>query len=126
MSTCTGTTKTVRTTRVETVTTCCCQTQHADRPERKTGAQGELRRLIEAGELRPGESLVWERPRKQETHHVTVNADGTVTPHGTDKRHSLSTAAEFFAQGSFNGWKAWRRARDGARLDRLRALMEHR
>jgi hypothetical protein len=117
--------QTVRTTRVETTTVTSYEDDRAERPHREGRGAQELRRIIEAGDLQPGELLVWERPRKKEIHYARVNADGTVTPVGTTRRLTLSAAAKFFAGSSHNGWERWLRARDGVRLDTLRARLDH-
>lgn len=114
--------RTNHTVRIEV--TFCCQCRRSGPRGRKTNHQDGFRRLIEAGELRPGELLVWGRPRKKEIHRARIHCARGITPEGTDLCLSLSAAAEFYAKGSYNGWEAWRRARGGVRLDELRARLE--
>ncbi|WP_304455446.1 hypothetical protein [Nocardiopsis sp. YSL2] len=120
MSKRTGTTKIVRTI-IETTTVTYDQTPRTGPPSLNGRGAAEIIRLIDSGELKPGERLFWKRPRKGDTHYVTVNADGAVTPEGTDQRVSLAEATGIVSGISQNAWTAWRRERDGVRLDELRA-----
>ncbi|MFD6095541.1 hypothetical protein ACFVWN_00380 [Nocardiopsis flavescens] len=114
--------RTSHTVRLEV--TFCCQCRHSGHRGQKTNHEAGLGQLIEAGELQLSELLVWGRPRKKEIHRARIHCARGITPEGTDLCLSLSVAAHFYAKGSYNGWEAWRRARDGVRLDELRARLE--
>jgi hypothetical protein len=89
-------------------------------PQASSGSYGELSLLIAVGKLRIGEKLVWPRPRRGKTHHATVLRDGSLELEDGRVFRSPSGAAKALADHEINGWRQWRRASDGTRLDQLR------
>jgi hypothetical protein len=88
-------------------------------PARSGGrAAGELAPLLVAGELRPGEVLVWQR--RQVTHRATVAADGWLDLENGHAFASPSGAGRELSGYEVNGWKSWKRASDGLTLAALR------
>lgn len=78
---------------------------------------GALMPLVEAGELQPGDALIW--PRRTTTYHATVTTDGRLRI-GDDTFDTPSAAAQSLTGYNVNGWKEWRRASDGCRIQDLR------
>ncbi len=81
---------------------------------------GTLAPLLDAGVLRPGETLTWRRRNIGTSYTVTVLPSGALQ--SADGRiHATVCAATRHACGrpGRNGWLTWRRA-DGASLDDLR------
>lgn len=103
----------------------------ADDPDRLSGAALSLHNpfrewpsglvyLLADGMLRPGEELVWERPRKGVRHVAIVRADGRLelpdgTVHATPRRATAALGAP-----TADGWAVWRRVRDNQSLASLR------
>ncbi|MCX4617873.1 hypothetical protein [Streptomyces mirabilis] len=79
--------------------------------------------LLEAHLLAAGDKLTFHRPRKNETHHAEVSAEGGGTirlPAGGKVYRSPSRAAGVaVGSGSFDGWSAWQ-TDSGLFLDALR------
>jgi Restriction Enzyme Adenine Methylase Associated len=92
----------------------------AARREKHVTPTGPLAGLLVAGELRAGDVLYWERPRRGERHSAVVRPDGSLTFAGRLYR-SPSGAARAAAGVQVDGWHAWRRERDGALLSSLRS-----
>ncbi|WP_304455447.1 hypothetical protein [Nocardiopsis sp. YSL2] len=84
--------------------------------------RGALFDMVRAGRLSPGERLVWSRPRRREKHTATVTAGGRLRVEGSDAPpfRTPSSAARSICGHEINGWRQWRRERDGALLDDLR------
>ncbi|MCO1575201.1 hypothetical protein M8C13_05435 [Crossiella sp. SN42] len=85
-------------------------------PVERTGC---LQSLVIVGALREGEGLLCPRPTTGEYHEATVHNGGIRFPDG---RWFATPSAAMTALGypHQSGWQAWRRARDGARLNALR------
>ena len=79
--------------------------------------------LIDAGALRPGDTLVFRRQRSGEVHRAEVLADGSLRLSDGREFRSPSSAAAGAAAGSFDGWTAWALETTGESLDRLRSAL---
>ena len=83
------------------------------------GARGSKRvtiaQIVAAGLLVPGETLVWERPRKGERWTATVTDDGRFRLEDGSS-YTSPTAAARAAGGSSGGLDVWRRSADGRKL----------
>jgi len=88
--------------------------------QQESNKPGKLMPLLRAGELKPGDELIWRRPQLGEVHRATVLASGCIRL--TDGRiaTSLSGACSALTNTSIDGWEEWRRASDDVRLDELR------
>ncbi len=76
--------------------------------------------LLEAGMLRPGEVLTWERPKKHETYRARVLEDGEIELEDGRVYASPSRAAiEAAGIPAYDGWHAWR-TEGGSTLGDLR------
>jgi hypothetical protein len=93
--------------------------QESSTPETVGPTRDSLRDLIERGELRAGDRIVWSRPRRGQRHVAVVLASGHLEIDGRPY-DSVSSAATAVAGSHINGWRAWRREQDGALLDDLR------
>lgn len=84
--------------------------------------RGALFDMVQAGTLSPGEKLLWDRPRRGEHHTATVTTGGRVRVDGNDAPpfKTPSGAAHSICGHEINGWRQWRRERDGVLLDELR------
>ena len=85
-------------------------TSHAPTSRRVSIAQ-----VLEAGLLIPGETLVWERPRKGERWVATVTAGGKLRM-DDGKEYSTPTAAARAVGGSSAGLTVWKRTSNGQSL----------
>ena len=74
-----------------------------------------IAQVLEAGLLIPGETLVWERPRKGERWVATVTAGGELRM-DDGKEYATSTAAARAVGGSSAGLTVWKRTSNGQRL----------
>lgn len=81
--------------------------------------------LVEAGLLRSGESLVWERPRLGQTYRATVTGDAEIELEDGRRFRSPSRAAMEAADvPAYDGWYAWRiHDGNGASLHDLRVRL---
>jgi hypothetical protein len=87
------------------------------RPGRRS--TGKLLPLIKAGIVNAGDVLIWERPRKGETHRATITEHGCIVLADGRAFTDPSPAAGELSGGQVNGWKdAWRH--NGTRLADLR------
>ncbi|WP_030018970.1 DUF4357 domain-containing protein [Streptomyces monomycini] len=74
-----------------------------------TGAQsGALTPLLDAGKLQPGQRLVWRRRNLGHEYRVHVTTEGNLQLEDGRICDSPSGACSALAQGSVNGWDAWR------------------
>ena len=70
--------------------------------------------LVEAELLRPGQTLVWERPRLGQTYRATVTDNGALRLDDGREFSSASRAAvEAAGIPAYDGWYAWRLEGDG-------------
>ncbi|KAB7791173.1 GmrSD restriction endonuclease domain-containing protein [Bifidobacterium leontopitheci] len=74
-----------------------------------------IRQVVAAGLLIPGETLVWERPRKGERWTVTVTQDGRFRLEDGSE-YTTPTAAARAAGGHSAGLDVWRRTSNGEKL----------
>ncbi|MCY9784202.1 hypothetical protein KIK06_09880 [Nocardiopsis sp. EMB25] len=99
-------------------------TERSDSPVMSDGEhdRGALFDMVKAGSLSPGERLVWDRPRRGERHTSTVTPGGRVRVDGSDSApfRTPSGAARSICGHEINGWRQWRRERDGVLLEDLR------
>lgn len=93
---------------------------------RRPRAYGGLAELVNAGLLRVGEDLVWERRYRGERHVAQVLdggvlrlADGRVCANPTGATNALGGYHQ-------NGWAMWKRMADGRTLAHLRAELSGR
>lgn len=86
------------------------------------GRRVRLSDLIEAELLRPGDALIWPRPRLGVTHHATISENGGIALEDGREFSSPSLAAKEAANiPAYDGWHAWRVERlDGVFLNELR------
>ncbi|MGW9030262.1 restriction system modified-DNA reader domain-containing protein [Streptomyces sp. NPDC055722] len=79
--------------------------------------------LLEAGVLTDQQKLTFHRPRKNETHHADVTAEGgggiRLAASGKVFRSPSRAAGAAVGSGTFDGWSAWQ-VEDGQYLDGLR------
>jgi hypothetical protein len=64
--------------------------------------------LIDAGKLAAGDTLTWHRPRRGETHTVTVDPAGRLVTAGGDAYSTPDTCASAIAGHPCKGWPNWR------------------
>lgn len=83
------------------------------------GRRIRVQDLIEAELLKPGEVLVFSRPRRGERFQATVEADGSLTVDG-ETFTSLSSAAAAVAGVTLDGWHAWQVGDEGPYIHKLR------
>ena len=74
-----------------------------------------IAQIVAAGLLVPGETLVWERPRKGERWTAAVTDDGRFRLEDGSS-YTSPTAAARAAGGSSGGLDVWRRSADGRKL----------
>lgn len=93
-----------------------------DRPNGQTSARVGLADLLGAGLLKPGERLVWRRPRLDATYHCVVTDDARLRADDGRIFTTPSGAAMTLADvGAYDGWHAWKlTSRPGVPLDDLR------
>lgn len=72
--------------------------------------------LLDAGLLKPGEVLVWNRPRLGVTHTAVVEPDGRLRLEDGRVEHCPGCAAIALAGYLISGSGVWRRATDGVPL----------
>ncbi|MEV5826055.1 hypothetical protein AB0L25_10800 [Spirillospora sp. NPDC052242] len=87
-------------------------------PQAEGEEEGKLLPLIKAGRLKAGDTLVWHRPRKNETHHATVTERGCIRLADGRIFTQPSPAAVALAGQQTNGWDAWEA--DGVKLNDLK------
>ena len=80
-----------------------------------TSKRVSIAQVLEAGLLIPGETLVWERPRKGERWVATVTAGGKLRM-DDGKEYATPTAAARAVGGSSAGLTVWKRTSNGQRL----------
>lgn len=85
-------------------------------------AAGALTGMLRTGALKVGDTLVWDRSRLGTVHRATVTAGGRLRVEGLDGQpfKTPSGAARALCGHEINGWKQWRRERDGELLQDLR------
>lgn len=88
-------------------------------PEPSGPPTGPLAPLMDAGMLKAGAVLHWNRPRRRERYEVRVLANGQLEAPDGQRFNSPSGAADGLAGGSNDGWEVWR-TDDGDALDDLR------
>lgn len=91
----------------------------ATAPEPIGPPRGPLAPLMERGDLKVGDRLIWPRPRLGKLFTAAVLASGELDIDGR-RYQSPSDAATACAGSAANGWTAWRRESDGKTLDKLR------
>lgn len=80
-----------------------------------TSKRVTIMQILEAGLLIPGETLVWDRPRKGERWVVTVTAEGKL--HMDDgQEYASPTAAARAVGGGSAGLTVWKRTSNGQKL----------
>lgn len=75
-----------------------------------------IAQVVAAGLLIPGETLVWDRPRKGERWIATVTGDGKFRLEDGSEHSSPTAAAKAAAGGRSAGLDVWRRTSTGERL----------
>lgn len=76
--------------------------------------------LIEAGFVEAGDKLVWERPRRGETHEAMITSDAEIKIADGRTFSSPSGAARAAADiPAYNGWNAWTVERTGKSFSEL-------
>lgn len=83
-----------------------------------------LRDLLKAGLLQPGEELVWNRRTIKTTHSAIVGSDGTLTT-ADGKSHKTPSGAAKHLNGNkpVDGWLAWKSKKQGKSLSELRSII---
>lgn len=85
------------------------------------GRRMRVRDLVENDLLRPGDELVWVRPKNGERYEAMVTAEGMVRlPNGHEFTTPSSAAAECAGIAAYDGWHAWRVTRLDKHLNDLR------
>lgn len=82
---------------------------------RPTSRRVTIGQVLEAGLLVPGETLVWDRPRKGERWVAVVTADGRMRLEDGNEYATPTAAARAVGGGAF-GLNVWRRASNGQKL----------
>jgi len=80
-----------------------------------TSKRVSIAQVLEAGLLIPGETLVWDRPRKGERWVATVTAEGKLRMDDGNE-YSTPTAAARAVGGSSAGLTVWKRTSNGQKL----------
>lgn len=80
-----------------------------------TSKRVTIMQILEAGLLIPGETLVWDRPRKGERWVVTVTAEGKLRMDDGQEYASPTAAARAVGGGSA-GLTVWKRTSNGQKL----------
>jgi hypothetical protein len=78
-------------------------------PTKIEGRRVRLTDLVDAGVLRPGQNLVWDRPQVGARYLATVTDEGALRlPDGRAFAAPSRAAIEAAGGGSYDGWLAWR------------------
>ena len=77
-----------------------------------------IKQVVAAGLLIPGETLVWERPRKGERWLVTVTQEGRFRLEDGSE-YASPTAAARAAGGRSAGLDVWKRTSNGEKLSNI-------
>ena len=80
-----------------------------------TSKRVSIAQVLEAGLLIPGETLVWDRPRKGERWVATVTAEGKLRMDDGNE-YSTPTAAARAVGGRSAGLTVWKRTSNGQKL----------
>ncbi|HVF04912.1 MAG TPA: hypothetical protein VNA20_08740 [Frankiaceae bacterium] len=86
------------------------------------GPRGALAPLLDAGLVKPGDSLVHTQVRKGRTFRATIDAAGWVTTE-QGRYRAPSPALRDFVGSEVDGWANWQHERTGRRLRDLRAQL---
>lgn len=100
--------------------------QHTPRtPERPQPLRDQtlIRALYAHGLLRPGDTLVWHRPRTGVRHKAVLTSDCRLRLEGYTEEFSPSGAARILTGGSHDGTRAWCTVDGGVSLKELRGLL---
>lgn len=87
-------------------------------PQTDGDEDGKLLPLLKAGRLKAGDTLVWHRPRKNETHHAMVTERGCIRLADGRIFTQPSPAAVALSGQQTNGWDVWEV--DGVKLGDLK------
>ncbi|MGH3766605.1 MAG: hypothetical protein ACRDS0_07370 [Pseudonocardiaceae bacterium] len=87
--------------------------------------KGPLASVMDAGLLKPGAVLHWNRPRRGERYEVVVLPNGQLEAPDGQRFNSPSGATDGLAGGSNDGWDCWR-TDDGDTLGDLRKRLRRR
>ncbi len=92
------------------------------KPERPQALRGQalIRALYAHGLLRPGDTLVWNRPMAGTSHEAVLTPNCRLRPEGHTGEFSPSGAALALAGGSYDGLKVWHTVDSGVSLKELR------
>jgi hypothetical protein len=82
-------------------------------------AKGKILTLIEEGRLDEAEKLMWERRQHGVTLRAWVTRGGRLRLEDGREFDTPSGAARELAGYEINGWRTWRRERDGRSLDEI-------
>jgi hypothetical protein len=85
--------------------------------------RGALADLLDAGLVKPGEELVWDRRNLGVRHTARVHIDGTLVLADGRVYANPSGATTALGGNHQNGWNAFRRTSDGRSLGELRAQL---
>lgn len=88
-------------------------------PRAGESAIGRLAKLVHDGQIEEGEQLVWERRNQGERHIARVGQGGQLRLEDGSVHDSPSAAARHLVGYDVNGWRVWKRARDGKSLDEV-------
>lgn len=94
-------------------------------PEPSGPPKGPLAPLMDAGLLKSGAVLHWNRPRRGERYEVVVLRNGQLEAPGGQRFNTPSGATDGLAGGSNDGWECWR-TDDGDTLGDLRKRLRKR
>lgn len=93
------------------------------RPRRERGPHGRggfngnrMQYFFEAGLLKPGDKLIWERRNNDECHTATVDAQGHFHLEDGEVFETPSGAARHLAGYDVSGWRVWARESDRTSL----------
>lgn len=99
------------------------QSLSGSEPSRTSPTRGgpvpRMVKLVKGRALKPGESLVFSRPRLGDEFRAVVLDDGRLRLQDGSVHDSPSGAARTLVGHEMNGWTTWRREVDGQTLERL-------
>lgn len=90
------------------------------KPQRKVG---DLRALMHANKVSPGDELIFEQPRLSRVHRATIRHDGSIELANGKVFPYVSGALTESVGNQMNGW-LWRHVRSGRTLDELRKELQ--
>lgn len=80
-----------------------------------------IKQLINNGEIKSGDELVWNRRGLRRSHRAVIESDGMITTQDGKRHKTPSGAAKHLNDNKpVDGWLAWRLEQSGRTLHELR------